>query len=329
MRRREFITLLGGAAAAWPFAARAQRTLPVVGFLNAASSDRFAHVVRAFRSGLNETGYDEDRNVGTEYRWAEDKYDRLPALAADLVRRRVSVIATGSNNIAAMAAKAATTTIPIVALTGGDPVKDGLVASLNRPGGNLTGITTLNVEIAPKRFEMLHELVPTTTIMAVLINPINNPAVVETTLIQAQTASQIIGLQRIHVLQASTEDDLDNAFSTLVQLRAGGLVISPDTFFSSRSTQFAALASRHAVPTISPYREFVAAGGLMSYATSLTDAYRLVGLYTGRVLKGEKPAELPVMQPTKFELVINHKTAAALGLDVPQALLARADEVFE
>jgi len=217
----------------------------------------------------------------------------------------------------------------MAALTGGDPVKDALVASLNRPGGNLTGITTLNVEIAPKRFEMPHELVPTTTIMAVLINPINNPAVVETTLVHAQTAARILGLQKIHVLQASTEDDLDNAFSSLIQLRIGGLVISPDTFFSSRSTQLAALASRHAVPTISPYREFVAAGGLMSYAANLTDAYRLVGLYTGRILKGEKPADLPVLQPTKFELVINSKSARALGIEVPPTLLARADEVIE
>jgi len=329
MKRREFIKFLGGAVA-WPLTARAQQpTLPAVGFLNAASPGQFAHVARAFRLGLNETGYVEDRTVAIEYRWADGQYDRLPALAADLVSRRVNVIATGSNIIAAIAAKAATTTIPIVFLTGGDPVKDGLVASLNRPGANLTGVTTLNVEIGPKRFEVLRELLPTATIMAVLINPNNHPAVVETQIRQAQALTHTLGLQMIHVLQATTERDLDSAFSTAIQRGASGLVINPDTFFSGQSAQLAALALRHAVPTISPYREFVTAGGLMSYGGSLIDQYRLVGVYVGRILKGEKPVDLPVQQVTKVELIINLKTAKALGLSVAPSLLARADEVIE
>ncbi len=329
LRRRDFITLFGGTTAAWPLAARAQQpAMPVVGFLNAASPNLFAHVVRAFHLGLNETGYVEDRNVAVEYRWAEDQYDRLPALAADLVRHRVSVIATGSNIVAAMAAKAATTTIPIVFLTGADPVEDKLVASLARPGGNLTGITTLNVELGPKRMEVLHELIPTATVMAVLINPINNLAVVETDARQAQAAARALGLQ-IHILEASTERDFDSVFSTMIQRRAGGLVISADVFFSSRSTRLAALALRYAMPTISPYRDFVTSGGVMSYGGSVTDQYRLVGVYTGRILKGEKPADLPVQQVTKVRLVINMKTAKALGLTVPTSLLGRADEVVE
>jgi putative ABC transport system substrate-binding protein len=329
MRRREFVSLLGGAVA-WPFAARAQQpTLPAVGFLNAASPDQFAHVARAFRLGLNETGYVEDKTVAIEYRWAGGQYDRLPALATDLVGRRVNVIATGSNIIAAMAAKAATATIPIVFLTGGDPVKDGLVTSLNRPGANLTGVTTLNVEIGPKRFEVLRELLPTATTVAVLINPNNHPAVVEAQITQAQALAHPLGLQMIHVLKATTERDLDSAFSTAIQRGAGGLVIAPDTFFSGQSAQLAALALRHAVPTISPYREFVTAGGLMSYGGSLIDQYRLVGVYVGRILNGEKPADLPVQQVSKVELIINLKTAKALGLSVAPSLLGRADEVIE
>jgi len=330
MKRREFITLLGSAAAAWPLAALAQQpAMPVVGFLNAASPDLFAHVVRAFHLGLSETGYVEGRNVAIEYRWAENQYDRLPELAAELVRRRVSVITTGSSTLAALAAKAATTTLPIVFLMGADPVRFGLVASLNRPGGNLTGITTLNLEMTPKRLQVLRELLPTTTIMAVLVNPTNAPATVETEVRQVQAAAHTLGLQMVHVLQASTERDLDSAFSTLIQRRAGGLVISADTFFSGKSVELAALASRHAVPTISPYRDFVTAGGLMSYGGSVTELYRLAGVYTGRILKGEQPADLPVQQVTKVQLAINLKTAKALGLTVPTSLIGRADEIIE
>ena len=330
MKRREFITLLGSAAAAWPLAALAQQpAMPVVGFLNAASPDLFAHVVRAFHLGLSEMGYVEGRNVAIEYRWAENQYDRLPELAAELVRRRVSVITTGSSTLAALAAKAATTTLPIVFLMGADPVQFGLVASLNRPGGNLTGITTLNLEMTPKRLQVLRELLPTTTIMAVLVNPTNAPATVETEVRQVQAAAHTLGLQMVHVLQASTERDLDSAFSTLIQRRAGGLVISADTFFSGKSVELAALASRHAVPTISPYRDFVTAGGLMSYGGSVTELYRLAGVYTGRILKGEQPADLPVQQVTKVQLAINLKTAKALGLTVPTSLIGRADEIIE
>ena len=330
MKRREFITLLGSAAAAWPLAALAQQpAMPVVGFLNAASPDLFAHVVRAFHLGLSETGYVEGRNVAIEYRWAENQYDRLPELAAELVRRRVSVITTGSASLAALAAKAATTTLPIVFLMGSDPVQFGLVASLNRPGGNLTGITTLNLEMTPKRLQVLRELLPTTTIMAVLVNPTNAPATVETEVRQVQAAAHTLGIQMVHVLQASTERDLDSAFSTLIQRRAGGLVISADTFFSGKSVELAALASRHAVPTISPYRDFVTAGGLMSYGGSVTELYRLAGVYTGRILKGEQPADLPVQQVTKVQLAINLKTAKALGLTVPTLLIGRADEIIE
>ena len=330
MKRREFITLLGSAAAAWPLAALAQQpAMPVVGFLNAASPDLFAHVVSAFHLGLSETGYVEGRNVAIEYRWAENQYDRLPALAAELVRRRVSVITTGSSTLAALAAKAATTTLPIVFLMGADPVQFGLVASLNRPGGNLTGITTLNLEMTPKRLQVLRELLPTTTIMAVLVNPTNAPATVETEVRQVQAAAHTLGLQMVHVLQASTERDLDSAFSTLIQRRSGGLVISADTFFSGKSVELAALASRHAVPTISPYRDFVTAGGLMSYGGSVAELYRLAGVYTGRILKGEQPADLPVQQVTKVQLAINLKTAKALGLTVPTSLIGRADEIIE
>ena len=330
MKRREFITLLGSAAAAWPLAALAQQpAMPVVGFLNAASPDLFAHVVRAFHLGLSETGYVEGRNVAIEYRWAENQYDRLPELAAELVRRRVSVITTGSSTLAALAAKAATTTLPIVFLMGSDPVQFGLVASLNRPGGNLTGITTLNLEMTPKRLQVLRELLPATTIMAVLVNPTNAPATVETEVRQVQAAAHTLGLQMVHVLQASTERELDSAFSTLIQRRAGGLVISADTFFSGKSVELAALASRHAVPTISPYRDFVTAGGLMSYGGSVTELYRLAGVYTGRILKGEQPADLPVQQVTKVQLAINLKTAKALGLTVPTSLIGRADEIIE
>jgi putative tryptophan/tyrosine transport system substrate-binding protein len=331
-KRREFITLLGGAAAAWPLAGRAQQpAMPVIGFLSSySSSDAFAqHFLAAFHQGLKQAGYVEGQNVAVEYRWAGNEYERLTALAVELVRRQVNVIATGSASLGVLAAKTATTTIPIVFLMGGDPVRLGLVASLNRPGGNLTGITTLNTEITPKRVEVLRELAPTTTMMAVLVNPTNNPANVEVELRQAQAAANTLGLQTIQIFQASTEPDLDGIFSTLVQQRVGGLVITADTLFSRKSAELAALASRHAMPTISPYREFVTAGGLMSYGGSVTELYRLVGVYTGRVLNGEKPANLPVQQVTKVELVINLRTAKALGLTVPATLLARADEVIE
>ena len=329
MRRRDFIGFLGSMPAAWPLAARAQQpTLPAVGFLNAASQDQLAHVVRAFHLGLNETVYVENRNVTVEYRWADNQYERLQALAAALVRRRVNVIATGSNR-AALAAKAATATIPIVFLTAGDPVNDGLVASLNRPGGNLTGVTTLSLEIGPKLFEVLRELLPTATVMAMLINPNMRPALVESLKSQAQALALPLGLQMIHVLQATTDEELDNAFSTVIQRGAGGLVITTDPFFSGQSSQLAALALRHAVPTISPYPEFVPAGGLMSYGASVTDQYRLVGVYAGRILNGDNPADLPVQQSSKVELIINLKTAKAFGLTVPASLLGRADEVIE
>jgi putative ABC transport system substrate-binding protein len=331
MRRRAFISLLGGAAV-WPVVARAQQpAMPVIGFLSSySSSDAFAQrFLAAFHHGLKQAGYVEGQNVVLEYRWAGSEYEHLTALAAELVRGRVNVITAGSASLAVLAAKTATTTTPIVFLMGGDPVRLGLVDSLNRPGGNLTGITTLNTEITPKRVEVLRELVPTTTIMAVLVNPTNNPANVEVEVRQAQAAANSLGLQTIHVLQASTEPDLDGIFSTLIQQRAGGLVITADTLFSGKSAQLAALASRHSMPTISPYREFVTAGGLMSYGGSVTELYRLVGVYTGRVLNGEKPADLPVQQVTKVELVINLRTAKSLGLTVPPMLLARADEVIE
>jgi len=323
MRRREFIA--GLSAAAWPVVARAQRpTLPVVGFLNTASPDGYAPMVAAFRQGLKETGYVEGQNVVVEYRWAEGQYDRVSAMAAELVRRQVAVIV--ANTPGNLAAKAATTTIPIVFSTSGDPVRMGLVASLSRPGGNVTGVTQLHEEVAPKRLELAHQLVPMATIIAALVNPTYPNTEVE--LRDLQAAARALGLQH-HVLHASTEHDFDTVFATLVQLRPGALVIGADAFLFSRSERLATLALRHAVPAIFQDHEFAAAGGLMSYGGSTLDTYRIAGTYTGRILKGERPSDLPVQQSTKIELFINLKTAKALGLTIPETLLATADEVIQ
>ena len=324
MRRRDLIKGIAGAAA-WPLAAHAQQpAIPVVGFLNTRASGQDTHLLAAFRRGLNEAGYVEGQNVAVEYRFAEGRNDRLPGMAADLVRRKVAVIA--ANGPAVVAAKAATTEIPIVFSVGLDPVASGLVASLNRPGGNLTGDTILFDEVGPKRLELMRELVPTANLVAVLINPTYPTA--EAQWRDLQAAARTLGLE-IRVLYASTERDFDTAFATLAQLRAGALVIGNDSFFNSRSKQLAALMVRHAVPTIFQTREFAVAGGLVSYGGSIKDSYRQVGVYTGRILKGEKPAELPVQQTTKVELIVNLKTAKALGVTVPLSLLGRADEVIE
>src|SRR5262245_1999238 len=326
MRRREFITLIGGAAA-WPVAARAQQpAMPVIGLLSTRAPGEDPHLLAAFSQGLKETGYVEGQNTALERRFAEGQYERLPALAADLVRQRVTVIAA-LGSAAAPAAKAATTTIPVVFTVGVDPVEAGLVATMNRPGGNLTGVTGLGVELGPKRLELLRELVPKAEIIAALLNP-NTPAI-ETQTRDLESAARALGVQ-LHVLHASSESDFDRIFpKTLTQLRAGGLVIGNDTFFISRSEQLAALALRHAVPAAYQFRAFAAAGGLLSYGSSLTDLYRLVGVYAGRILNGEKPTDLPVQQATKVELIINLKTAKALGLTVSLPLLGRADEVIE
>ena len=326
--RREFITLLGGAAVAWPLAARAQQPMPVIGFLSNASREVYAVRLRAFRQGLKEVGYVEGQNLEIEYRWAEGQYNRLPELAAELVHRQVAVIVAGGGTPSAVAAKAATTTIPIVFAVAVDPIETGLVASLSRPGGNLTGVTNLNVEVGQKRLELLHELLPTATIIAVLANPAGSAIVAEPFVRSIQAAARTLGLQ-LHFLHASTDRDFDTAFATLVQLRAGGLVISPDLFFLARYEQLAALSLRHAVPAIFQYRQFVTAGGLMSYGASETDNYRLVGIYVGKILKGEKPRDLPVQRSTKVELLINLKTAKALGITVPLPLSGRADELIE
>jgi putative ABC transport system substrate-binding protein len=327
MRRREFIVFFGGAFAAWPRAARAQqRAMPMVGYLNFGSADKSARFVAAFRSGLSETGHVEGRNVNIEYRWADGQNDRLPEMAADLVRRQVTVIAT-TGTPAALAAAAATTTIPIVVTVASDPVAGGLVPALNRPGGNITGVTTLNVEVGPKRLELLHQVIPTASSAALLVNP-TNPILAEILARDTQAAARTLGLQ-LHVLHASTAGEIDAAFAALLQLQASGLVIGADLFFNSRSEQLAALALHHSIPAVYQSHEFTAAGGLMSYGSSLVDALQLAGVYTGRVLNGEKPTDLPVQQSTKVELFINLKTAKALGLTVPLTLLGRADEVIE
>jgi putative ABC transport system substrate-binding protein len=324
-KRREFITLLGGAAT-WPLAAHAQQAMPVVGFLSTRAPSDDPHLLAAVRQGLKDAGYIEHQNIAIEYRFAENQNDRLSALAADLVHRQVAVIIAGPTP-AALAAKAATATIPIVFEVATDPVALGLVASLNRPGGNVTGVTNLGVEVTPKRLQLLHELVPTVTNIALLINP-SSPRVAEALLRDSQAAANALGLT-LHVLEASTEPELDTAFVTLVRLRVGALAIGADPFFTSRSAQLAALTVRHAVPAVYEFREFVAAGGLIGYGASLADAYRQAGTYVARILKGDKPADLPVQQSTKVELIINLKTAKALGLTVPVPLLGRADEVIE
>jgi putative ABC transport system substrate-binding protein len=327
IRRREFIAGLGGAAFAWPLAARAQQPLmPVIGFLSTRAPGDSPQILAAFRQGLKDTGFVEGQNVAIEYRFAGNQNGRLPALATDLVHRQVTVIAAAPT-AAALAAKAATTTVPIVFEVGTDPVQLGLVANLNRPGGNVTGVTQLNEEVATKRLQFLHELVPTASVIALLVNPAD-PALVRIQSSNFQSAALALGLQ-LHVLNASTERDFDAVFANLIQSRAGGLVIGGSSFFLDRQVQLAALAVRHSVPAVFENREFVAAGGLMGYGGSTTDAYRQAGVYTARILKGEKPGELPIQQATKIELFLNLKTAKALGITFPLTLLGRADEVIE
>ena len=325
MNRREFITLIGGAAA-WPRVAHGQQpAIPVIGFLHVASANPFAHLVTGFRQGLNEAGYIESQNVAIEFRWAEGQSDRLPVLAADLVGRRVAVIVAGGAG-AAFAAKAATMTIPIVFNTGGDPIKMGLVASLGRPGGNATGLNIFTTDLAAKRLSILRELIPNSALIGVLLNP-NNPTS-EAQSKDIQEAARALG-QEIRILQAGSEEALAPTFTAMAREYTGGLLVGADPFFNSRRNLLVALAGRHGIPAMYEQREFAVAGGLMSYGTSLTDSYRVVGIYTGRILKGEKPAELPVVQSTKFEFVINLNAAKALGLDMPASLSARATEVIE
>jgi len=326
VRRREFITLVGGATV-WPLAARAQQPVPVIGMLAVAAPDANAIRLRAFREGLRTAGYVEAQNVKVEYRWAEPYTGRLPELARGLVHDRVAVLVTAGGAASALAAKAATSEIPIVFGTGADPVELGLVASLNRPGGNITGVTSLNLEVAPKRLELLHELLPSVATLGLLVNPAV-PALAAPVSRISQAAAHSLGLQ-LHVVQASSEREIDAVFEQLVQQRVGALAISPDNFFTAHSEQLAKLTVRHAMPAVYEFRKFAAAGGLMSYGSSETEYYRLVGSYAGRVLKGDKPADLPVLQATKVELIINLKTAKTLGITVPLPLSGRADEVIE
>jgi len=326
MRRREFISFVGGATIAWPLAARAQQP-PLVGYLGLTSVRTDAYYMASFRKALSEAGFDDGRNVKIEYRWADGQIDRFPALAADLVRQKVSVIATPGSGVAALAAKAATTTIPVVFETGLDPIAAGLVKSLSRPEGNITGITSLNVAVAPKGLELLHELLPQANSLAVIVNSAN-PVNTDTNLKNLEAPARARGLQ-LHAPNANTERDFDAAFARLGQLHAGGLVVAPDIMFNSRAQQLAALTLKHAVPAVHTVREFAVAGGLMSYGGNIRETHRQAGIYTGRILKGEKPADLPVQQVTKVEFVINLKTAKALGLNVPNTLIGRADEVIE
>jgi ABC-type uncharacterized transport system substrate-binding protein len=327
VRRREFITILSSAATAWPLAARAQPTLPVIGYLSSESLDAAAGRLNSFREGLSESGYVEGKDVTIEYRWAEGRNNRLPALATDLVRRQVAMIVTIGSTPAALAAKAATTTIPIVFQVGSDPVEVGLVASLQRPGGNLTGVTNLNSELGPKRLELLRQIVPTASAVGLLVNP-TSPNLAESSSKDMQAVTRSLGLQ-LHVLHASAETDFEMVFSAFRQLRVDALVISRDAFFIGRSEQLGALTVKHAIPAIALYREFAIGGGLKTYGGSAQDADRRAGIYAGRVLRGERPANLPVQQTTKVELVINLRTAKALNVTVPLALLGRADEVIE
>jgi putative ABC transport system substrate-binding protein len=325
MRRREFITLIGGAIG-WPLAARAQQQMPVIGFLSARSPDESAHLVAAFRRGLAEQGFAEGQSVTVEYRWALGEYNRLPAMAAELARRPVAVLVSVGADPAALAAKAATTTIPIVSTFGGDPVEGGFVASLNRPGGNITGTSNLSAALEPKRLGQLRELVPQAATLGVLLNPKFPSAASQLRVIQEAARTIVV---QLHVLRASTEPEIDTAFEAVAQHRIPALAVAADPFFVTRRDKLAALAARHAVPAMYPFREFAVAGGLMSYGIDLSEVHRLIGVYAGRILKGAKPADLPIMQPTKFQLVINLKTAKALGLEVPDRMLVAADEVIE
>jgi putative ABC transport system substrate-binding protein len=327
MKRREFFTLMGGAAAEWPLAAHAQQpALPLIGFVNSSSLQAYEPQLAAFLKGLGDAGYVVGRNVAIEYRWADGEHDRLPSLVADLIKRRVAVI-VATTTPAALAVKAATTTIPVVFETGADPITVGLVASLNHPGGNFTGVTQTNAEITPKRLQLLHELLPMAKVFVLLVNP-SDPANAERNRQEVQAAASSLGLQ-LHILDIRSDADIDQAFEKLVKMQASGVVVGSGPFFVSRTEKLAALGARHAVPIIYEFRRFAAAGGLISYGSEITEAYRLTGTYTGRILKGDKPADLPVQQATRVELIINLRTAKALGIAVPNTIVGRADEVIE